>query len=61
MLRPGIRKWFCNEMGRLGVQDRYVDAFCGQVPKSVLAKRYSDFGPDKLKAIHENAKLRILN
>jgi len=20
--------WFCNEMGRLGVPDRYVEAFC---------------------------------
>jgi site-specific recombinase XerD len=22
-----LREWFCSEMGRLGVQDRYVDAF----------------------------------
>jgi len=38
-----LREWFCDEMGRLGVPDRYVDAFCGRVPSSVLAKRYSDF------------------
>jgi len=24
-----LREWFCCEMGRLGVQDRYIDAFCG--------------------------------
>jgi hypothetical protein len=48
-------------LGRLGVPDRYVDAFCGRVPRSVLARRYSDFAPEKLKEIYENAKLRILN
>lgn len=39
--------------------DRYVDAFCGRVPKSVLARRYSDFAPDKLKRIYGNVELRV--
>ena len=56
-----LREWFCDEMGRLNVPDRYVDAFCGRVPNSVLAKRYSDFAPEKLEEIYENAKLKILN
>jgi hypothetical protein len=25
---------------RAGVQDRFVDAFCGRLPVSVLARRY---------------------
>jgi len=54
-----LRGWFCDEMGRLGVPDRYVDAFCGRVPKSVLAKRYSDFAPEKLKEIYDNSHLEI--
>ena len=36
-----LRNLFCNEMGKLGVPDRYVDAFCGRVSKSVLARRQS--------------------
>lgn len=56
-----LREWFCDEMGRKGVPDRYVDAFFGRVPNSVLAKRYSDFAPEKLKEIYENSKLKILN
>jgi integrase/recombinase XerD len=56
-----LREWFCDEMGRKGVPDRYVDAFCGRAPNSVLAKRYSDFAPEKLKEIYENSKLKILN
>ncbi len=48
-------------MGRKGVPDRYVDAFCGRVPNSVLADRYSDLAPEKLKEIYESSKFEILN
>jgi len=56
-----LRKWFCSEMGKLGVPDRYIDAFCGRVPHSVLAMHYSDYSPETLKEIYENASLRVLN
>lgn len=32
-----LRAWVCSEMGSLGVSDRYVDAFCGRVPRSVTS------------------------
>jgi intergrase/recombinase len=48
-------------MGRLGVPDRYVDAFCGRAPISVLARHYTDFSPEKLKGVYEKANLTILN
>jgi len=56
-----LREWFCCEMGRLGVQDRYVDAFCGRVPQSVLARHYTDYSPDRLKEIYDKADIRILS
>ena len=46
-----LRNFFCCEMGRLGVPDRYVDAFCGRVPKSILARHYTDYSPHRLKRI----------
>jgi intergrase/recombinase len=55
-----LREWFCDELGRLGVPDRYVDAFCGRVPGSVLARRYSDFSAQKLKDIYDQSNLRVL-
>jgi len=55
-----LREWFCCEMGSLGVPDRYIDAFCGRVPRSVLARHYTDYSPEKLKAIYEEANLRVL-
>jgi len=56
-----LRYWFCNEMGRLGVQDRYIDAFCGRIPKSVLARHYTDYSPERLKAVYDKADLRVFD
>ena len=55
-----LRDWFCCEMAERGVADRYVDAFCGRVPRSVLARHYTDFSPERLKRIYDNANLRVL-
>jgi intergrase/recombinase len=56
-----LREWFCSEMGRLGVPDRYIDAFCGRVPRSILARHYTDYSPERLKEIYDKTKLVILN
>ncbi|MCJ7422901.1 tyrosine-type recombinase/integrase [Candidatus Bathyarchaeota archaeon] len=56
-----LREWFCNEMGSLGVQDRYIDAFCGRVPKSVLARHYSDYSPERLGELYQKADLKVLS
>lgn len=55
-----LREWFCSELGKLGVPDRYVDGFSGRVPKSVLAKHYTDYAPKKLKRIYDKAGLKVL-
>ena len=56
-----LRIWFCNEMGRLGVPDRHIDAFCGRVPKSVLGRNYTDYSPERLKEIYDRGNLMILS
>lgn len=55
-----LREWFCCEMGNLGVSDRYIDAFCGRTPKSVLARHYTDYNPKKLRRIYKEANLKVL-
>lgn len=55
-----LRQWFCSEMLRLGISETYVDAFCGRVPKSVLARHYTDFSTEKLNGIYERANLSML-
>ena len=56
-----LRDCFCDRLGELGVPDRYVDAMCGRTPKSILARHYSDFAPQKLKTIYDKANLAVLN
>jgi len=56
-----LRKWFACEMGRLGVPDRYIDAFCGKVPKTVIARYYTDYSPERLKEIYDKAGIRVLS
>ena len=56
-----LRFWFCNEMARLGVQDRFIDALCGRTSKSVLARHYTDYSPDRLKEIYDKADLKVLS
>jgi len=61
-IKPQIlRDWFCCQLGELGVPDRYVDALCGRIPKSILARHYSDFSPPKLKTIYDKANLTVLS
>jgi len=55
-----LRDWFAEEMSRLGVADRYIDAFQGRVPATVLARHYTDYSPTKLREIYEKANLKIL-
>ena len=56
-----LREWFCSEMGRLGAPDRYIDAFCGRVPQSILAKHYTDYNSETLKEIYDKANLKVLS
>ena len=56
-----LRFWFSNEMARLGVPDRFIDAFQGRIPRSVLARHYTDYSQDNLKAIYDKANLKILS
>jgi integrase len=56
-----LRQWFCSEMLRLGVSETYVDAFCGRVPRSVLARHYTDYNSEKLKEIYGKAGLILLS
>ncbi len=56
-----LRSVFAREMSRAGVQDRYIDAFCGRTPQSVLARHYSDFSPEALKEVYEKANLKYFS
>jgi integrase len=56
-----LREWFSTELGSLKVPDRFVDFFAGRVPKSVLARHYTDFNPERLKEIYDKSEIRVLS
>ncbi len=56
-----LRAIFAREMSLKKVPDRYIDAFCGRVPQSVLARHYSDFSPEVLKEIYDKANLKYFS
>jgi intergrase/recombinase len=56
-----LRFWFANEMAKLGVPDRFIDAFQGRIPRSVLARHYTDYSLDSLKQIYDKADLSVLS
>ncbi len=56
-----LREWFAEEMSNQGVPERYIDAFCGRMPRSILARHYTDYRPDKLKVIYDKANLKVLS
>jgi len=55
-----LRDWFAEEMGNLGVADRYIDAFQGRTPRTVLARNYTDYSPRKMKQRYDRANLKAL-
>lgn len=56
-----LRDWFDNEMGRLGVPDRYVNAFCGRMPRDVQGRHYTDYSPWRMKEIYDGVGLRVFS
>ena len=55
-----LRRWVATAMSRCGVDAKYIDAFAGRTPSSVLGKHYLDFSPDSLKKIYDDTGLTVL-
>jgi len=47
-----LRSVFAREASLNGMPSQYIDAFCGRVPQSVLARSYTDFSPETLKQVY---------
>ena len=47
---------FTDKCTLAGIHDKYINAFCGRVSKSVLAKNYTDYSPTSLKREYEKVE-----
>jgi integrase len=55
-----LRAWFSTEMAKKAVPDRYIDALQGRIPRSTLARHYTDYTIETLKQIYTKANHTIL-
>lgn len=51
-----LRMIFTEKCTIAGIKDKYINAFCGRVSKSVLAKNYTDYSPTSLKREYEKVE-----
>jgi integrase len=51
-----LRMVFTEKCTLSGIHDKYINAFCGRVSKSVLAKNYTDYSPTSLKREYEKVE-----
>ncbi len=51
-----LRTVFTEKCSLAKIQDKYINAFCGRVSSSVLAKNYTDYSPNALKRQYEKAE-----
>ena len=57
-----LRTVFSEKCSQAGMKDKYIDAFCGRIPKSVLQKHYTDYSPEALKREYQKvASVLTLN
>jgi integrase len=56
-----LRDWFINEMLRRGVQESYVDALVGHVPKSILSRHYVYYDPMRLKEVYDKSGISLFS
>ncbi|MDG6907008.1 MAG: tyrosine-type recombinase/integrase [Nitrososphaerota archaeon] len=56
-----LRSWFSSEAAELRITDSYVDFLQGRTQRSVLARHYTDYRPEKLYRIYQGANLKVLD
>ncbi len=44
-----LRTIFVEKCTQANIPDKYIDAFCGRTPQSILAKNYTDYSPISLR------------
>jgi integrase len=56
-----LRVVFAVLMSEKGVSPTYIDVLCGRMPQSILARHYTDYSPERLKRIYDQAGLKVLS
>lgn len=44
-----LRKVFADRCGKAGIAEKYINAFCGRIPQSILQSHYTDYSPEAMR------------
>lgn len=51
-----LRTVFAEKCTQAKLADKYIDAFCGRIPQSVLSKHYTDYSPQALRKQYDKVE-----
>lgn len=51
-----LRKVFADRCEKAGIEPKYIDAFCGRTPNSVLDKHYTDYSPESMRQKYDKVE-----
>ena len=51
-----LRTVFTEKCSQTGIENKYIDAFCGRVSQGVLAKHYTDYSPEALRKQYDKVE-----
>ncbi|MBI1828786.1 MAG: site-specific integrase [Thaumarchaeota archaeon] len=51
-----LRTVFAEKCTQAGIDKRYIEAFCGRTPKTILAKNYTDYSPNALRQQYDKVE-----
>jgi integrase len=51
-----LRTVFTEKCSQAGIENKYIDAFCGRISQGVLAKHYTDYSPNALRKQYDKVE-----
>lgn len=51
-----LRTVFTEKCTKSGIEEKYIDAFCGRIPQSVIRKHYTDYSPEAMKIHYDKVE-----
>jgi len=51
-----LRTVFTEKCTQSGIEDKYIDAFCGRIPQKIIRKYYTDYSPEAMRRHYDKVE-----
>jgi len=55
-----LRTVFTEKCTKSGLEEKYIDAFCGRIPQSVIRKHYTDYSPEAMRIHYDKIEANLI-